>query len=908
LLPAAALAQQTGTVSGAVFDRSGAMVAGATVSISGDPMPVARATVTSENGLYQFVALLPGTYRLVVEKAGVGRATRTVVVSVALDTQADFLLGSLTEEVTVTATTPDVDLRSAEITFNHKRDFFQDLPLDRSYLGLLQLVPGLADNGSTIGPNGGGARQDNTYLMDGVSITNPLFGHLATEVNELDIVELTVKRGAVSAAFGRSGGFISNAVSRSGTNRLSGNYRLEAIPNEWIKESTKTIRSTTDRWVNSVSAGGPIRPNRAFFYASGRFFRSQSTRSANAFGPLPDRKEHTTELFGKVTAQFGPSHSVNASYRHRPTTVDYAGIGASDSPAVGTNSEGTNRVVSVGYDWFVGPRTTIAVKYLHLDEQGETVAVTDLGFQPPFDATNLPAMGQITVAGITVGGASLRLNRQNFSTDEVKASMSHFFDFGGMGHHVRGGFGWSEGLEDLTRKSNGWGSLGFVTVGGQQRIRATYYPEQPTQYSIGRTYSLFVQDDLTLGSRLTANLGALFNRDDFIQDIPGINLDPSSNVQTGKFMGFGFGDEIQPRLGINYQLRKGQGDKVYANWGRYFALDQKSSARSLASGRLYTENADFNPLTSALISQTPAPNTVAKRIDTNLEPPFMDEIVAGYATPLTDGWSLDVFFQYRDNDDFIEDVPSILPNSTYVYTNDPLADRKYRTFGIELNRSLRDRWSMNVSYAWSRLYGNYDQDYAGRGTSIGEAVIFNTSSLLNDGPGAFTDDRFRQGVLSQDRTHVYKILATWMPAVLDNLSVGVYVRGQSGTPWEARGLPWSSGATYLRYLEPAGTNRNPFWTNVDLLLKYGVRLDARRAVRLEARILNVFDQETALSVDQRKYLDPRNLTIVGTPQAGCRSCYTDAYPQGTNQPNPRYGLPTSYASPTRLLLSILLDF
>ena len=95
LIPASALAQQTGSVSGGVFERAGNPVAGATVTIPGTAMPGARTTVTPENGVYRFDLLLPGQYKVDVEKNGVGRTSRTAEVSVARDTQADFLLGTL---------------------------------------------------------------------------------------------------------------------------------------------------------------------------------------------------------------------------------------------------------------------------------------------------------------------------------------------------------------------------------------------------------------------------------------------------------------------------------------------------------------------------------------------------------------------------------------------------------------------------------------------------------------------------------------------------------------------------------------------------------------------------------------------------------------------------------------------
>ena len=108
---------------------------------------------------------------------------------------------------------------------------------------------------------------DQPSFSDPTNITNPLFGYLATEVNELDILELNAKRGAVSAAAGRAQGFVSNAVTKSGTNRFTGSYRFEAIPSEWVKESRTGVRSITDRWVNAGSVGIPYEGRRGAYWA-----------------------------------------------------------------------------------------------------------------------------------------------------------------------------------------------------------------------------------------------------------------------------------------------------------------------------------------------------------------------------------------------------------------------------------------------------------------------------------------------------------------------------------------------------------------------------------------------------------------------------------------------------------------
>src|SRR5262245_6603283 len=88
-----ARAADTGTVSGAVFDRSGKPVADAVVKISGDRLPVGRTVQTDANGLYRFEYLLPGDYTIAFSKDAVGNVTRTAVVELGKDIQVDAILG-----------------------------------------------------------------------------------------------------------------------------------------------------------------------------------------------------------------------------------------------------------------------------------------------------------------------------------------------------------------------------------------------------------------------------------------------------------------------------------------------------------------------------------------------------------------------------------------------------------------------------------------------------------------------------------------------------------------------------------------------------------------------------------------------------------------------------------------------
>ncbi len=874
-------AGETGSVSGVIRDSQGGVLPGATVRVSGPLLPAGREVTTTQTGVYLFPRLLPGAYKVEASLAGMGGATREVKVAVDNDAQVDLILSpTVTETVEVVAEAPAVDLKSTEVNFNYTDEVIKSLPLDRSYAGLFQLVPGVADNRS-FAPSAGGSRQDNTYLLDGVNITNPLFGYPSTESNELDIVDFNVKRGAITAEFGRSAGMVTNAVTRSGTNSLSGDVRFEWLPRDFIgdaKDSSgdRTIKASTDRFVPAFGVGGPVVKDTLFWYASGRFFRSKTTDRTNTVGPVPDSETSTDELFAKVTATPSPKHFLAASFRNRPTTVEFAGVGATDSPEVATDDELVSRVATASWNFFATDCTVFEVKYLHLDENGESVARTDLGFQPAFDVNNLARMGYYFDAArkAYVGGASLRVNRANYKRDEVKANVSQYLDLAGAGHQIKAGFGWEAGTEDLTRESNGWGTISRVQNNTQ--YQAVYYPEQPSQLSKARTYALFLQDTITVGRRLTVNAGVLLNRDEFAQEITSKNT----------FLTFDFLDEIQPRLGVNYNLREGKEDKVYANWGRYYNLEQKSSARSLAPGRLYTSEALFN-LQGGLISDKPSANTVAKNIDPDVKPPYIDELLVGYGSRIRGLWRGEVFFSYRNAKDFIEDAPRTLPSSDFVYSNLKNAKRTYKAVTVEVERRMDAKWGLLASYTWSRFEGNFDLDYA-------SIAIFNTSSILQDGPGLFVEDEFREGPLTEDRTHVAKLFGNYR--LFERLTLGGYLRVQSGTPWEARGRDWYNG--YRRYLEPAGTNRNDTWTNVDLLTSYRLPVGKRFNVTAEARLLNVFDTQTALSHDNRKYLDGRIRNFTSEPYLV----------QGTTLPNPDYGKPTSYAPARRLLLTILVGF
>jgi hypothetical protein len=282
-------------------------------------------------------------------------------------------------------------------------------------------------------------------------------------------------------------------------------------------------------------------------------------------------------------------------------------------------------------------------------------------------------------------------------------------------------------------------------------------------------------------------------------------------------------------------------------------------------------------------------------IDPAIKPIYTDEFLIGYAAPIITGVTAEAFYMDRRMHNFIEDVPSVLPDTgPYIASNLPCtrtpacqgadAKRSYRAFTVEVRRALAHKWAGSVSYTRSQFEGNFDLDYAG-------ASVFNTSSFIQDGPGTNVQDPNRFGPLNEDRPNVFKVFLTYLPT--SRISTSAYLRSQSGAPWNARARDWEGAV--LNYLEPAGSHRNPAWTNLDLMAAYKVPFSGSRNVSFEARLLNVFNNQTQLSTDAQKFTDLR--TIPNPP------FFADYL-----IPNATFGIGNGFSPPRRLYLSTVVTF
>ena len=257
----------TGTIVGTVRDASGAIVPGATVTIT-DPAKgnlVVRNITADDDGEFSAPNLQSGVYQVTVEAANFKKAVQTDIkldlgqrrtVEVVLET------GNITETVTVEADAVAVDLQSASSGTIISGDQVRELSINnRNFTQLVALAPGVSSDLSdqvyvgTTNPEGqantvqlsvNGARSSqNTFTVDGADITDRGSNLTIQAYPSVDSIgEFRVLRSLYPAESGRSGGGQVNVVTRSGTAKFRGSV-FEFYRDERLNANNFLINSQT---------------------------------------------------------------------------------------------------------------------------------------------------------------------------------------------------------------------------------------------------------------------------------------------------------------------------------------------------------------------------------------------------------------------------------------------------------------------------------------------------------------------------------------------------------------------------------------------------------------------------------------------------------------------------------------
>jgi hypothetical protein len=235
--PAAVHGQQaTTSLSGTITDVSGALLPGATVTITRGATGETRKTTASSRGLYRFEQLDPGTWTIKVSAMGFGDQTKAGELLVSNPANIDFkmTLQSVAQTVDVTAETTTLNTSDATLGNAVNNATIQSLPMeDRNVPDLLSLQPGVlylghnvdADSDSRTGSVNGVRSDQGNVTMDGMDDNDQLNGYAFTGVlrETLDSVEeFRVTTGLANSDQGRSAGAQVNLVTKGGSNKYHG--------------------------------------------------------------------------------------------------------------------------------------------------------------------------------------------------------------------------------------------------------------------------------------------------------------------------------------------------------------------------------------------------------------------------------------------------------------------------------------------------------------------------------------------------------------------------------------------------------------------------------------------------------------------------------------------------------------
>ena len=274
------------SIEGVVKDQQGGVLPGVTVTLRNLDSGVSRTSVTGPDGRYRFLALGPGRYHLSAELSGfASKDVGDVTVTIGLAATQDFAMGiqAVEESVTVSGQSPVVDTTKSEVAGVVTQHQIDTLPVNsRQFLNLALLMPGTSQdaarsfyNNVTIGA--GTSFYSNGFNVDGVNNTWAEEGEPRQNFPQGSVQEFKVNTSGFPAEFGLATGGYVQIVTKSGSNRWSGEA-FEYFRDKSLNALNKFEEQRHDQFGEPKpgfrrnqfggSFGGPIIKDRTHFFVS----------------------------------------------------------------------------------------------------------------------------------------------------------------------------------------------------------------------------------------------------------------------------------------------------------------------------------------------------------------------------------------------------------------------------------------------------------------------------------------------------------------------------------------------------------------------------------------------------------------------------------------------------------------
>ena len=887
---------QTGVLVGAVTSNDGEPLPGVTVAVSSPALIGERTAVTGINGDYILKGLPPGAYAVRFTLDGMQTVERSATVPLGGTARSDAAMEVLaaTETIVVEGEAPSA-LETTTVGANFDAGQVDSLAVDRNFSTIAELAGGVTDNTPNTGQvtiNGGFAF-DNVFMVNGVDITENIFGDFDNLFIEDAIAETQVLTSGVSAEYGRFSGGVINAITKSGGNQFSGSVRADYTRPEWRDETPyeKDRGLTREGDLSTVyqaTLGGPVMRDRLWFFAAGQTQDQDNAFTLSITGIPFNTVVENDRYQMQLTGNLSNNHSMQVSYTNNKTVQSNV---RSTSRAIDTFSlidrNFPNDGWSVGYNGVLSNSLFAEVRYSE-----KTFGFRDAGGSSR-DILDSPIRSQGFLSGVS---SNRNYNAPYFdatdpedrNNEQTFAALSWFLSTESAGSHdLKFGVerfvnisvgGNSQTSTDYVFYTDYLAANGAPVVGANGKLIPVFTPgisslgqwlaTRGAQIDI-TTDALFVNDRWNLNPNWSFNLGLRYEKTDSEANSAVTTIDT---------------DALVPRIGVSYDpLGNGKYkvDVTYAEYaGRFnitqFALSTPVGNPSLLYGYYIGppgQGLDFAPGfdPSNYFFYYAAVPTANVFTDRNISSPITEEISLSAGMELPKGGFLKLTYVDRDVSKFVEDFIDTTTGTTFVELNGVPAGefenqvirntdaltRKYQGIALQGNYRVLDSWTLTGS--WTHQIKN-EGDYEGEAANQPGL----TSSYGNF-PELYVDRNNPYGRFDDYQKDKIRIWSNYSLELgrAGALDVGVVYRYDSPLTYSliARSVPFSAtqlsrdpgyisrGNTQTLYFGERGSGEFQSSNVFDLALNY--RIPVWRTIEpwLKFELRNVFNEDALVTFD-----------------------------------------------------------
>ena len=884
LLATPALAQiTTGSITGLVADKSGGVLPGVTVTLSGQRLIGGPQTqVTDVMGRYRFDRLVPGDYNVKFELAGfksIDYPNIRVSAAFTAGVNAQMEVGQIEETITVTGESPVVDTKSNVQQTVMNQELLEGLPTGRDVWSVAKIIPGVTvstyDVGGTQGMQQSGMsahgsrNDDKTFAIDGLSVNWPGGGGGATMVyyDQGMFEEVNYQTSAIPAEVA-IGGIFMNMVTKAGSNRWKGDVRGYFANESTQSENFADVSAKYNfpggnpvkkQYDFNATGAGPLSKDRIWFFGSFRRWRVDKLVLAvtDPAGGHPVDDNMIWNASGKITAQLQSNHRLGVLYNYNWKNRYHR----NDGGQAFIESRATTVQHQPGY--------TGQVKYTGVF-RGSTVFESTMGgvagtyperYQPEVKPTDIRREDTVLSTATVAAPGEYENPNYRFQFDNV---VSHTrTGFGGT-HNLKAGVQFARQFFREKRRVNG----DIVLIYNNRvatTVRAYNSPVVATSYV--HQLGFFAQDSWS-AKRLTLNLGLRVDKAN--------GWIPEQTSPAGRWVGARSIKEQDVynqwiavwRAGAVWDAFGNGHTAVKANWSRYGA---QVGIGLVTTVHPFTSSTANIAWTDRNGNNFPEPDELgafegftgaASTRYANANGPkwgYSDEITAGVEHEVMPNLRVGVMYYHRTNRRDTGNRNAAVPPTAYtavqvpnplggnitiynldrayvgrqdlVRDNIDLLDADYNGVEVTATKRFSDRWQMLFGFTAGKNEG---------GQSFGE---FNDpNNLVN-----------QQGIVGNDATYQFKLAGTYLMPKTDIAVSGSLLRN-TGYPRQFTysvtrsvysGLTRSSQTIRV---DERGVERRPGVTLVDLRISRPFKLANGRSIEPQLDIFNIANNDVLVNM------------------------------------------------------------